>query len=1109
MPKTPDIKADAILILDPKGGRISLPEYLKGIEFPGLGFGDVISKLADYGLERLEMTPALLKMFQTKIQIYQNSLLAFIDGLRGATATVATTTAPVSPMIGSEQLERRMRSEPFLVQDLDDFTPPLFVAPDISQFAHLLRCQGELFIAVLGQQSLLITHAIYNLMRQKHLATVLAERQLILQREERGLPPQPNLCEHVAKLRTIHKIEDETERMTFLLKFIAKYQGGRKGNWLECRVCEQHLLCMHERLQVQAFMNAKENPTIQKEITLMFGGGMFHGHYICRNCGQPIREIAYDTNLQFDKEGKPMSGSAVLENTEAVQEAELDLLLAIPLPTEEDASKFKKNENIDYYKVVRELATRVGIALDEKAYMKIIGRLDDYIKPFTIDVFNAIEQARKEKADAAGKPFVGRDYSRMLGRNTIACAALYLLVDIQTAIPEYKPVSRLPGCADPGFGGYPLVQGDEDVSKQGLTYMACAVASITRPEDPWRSAGFQEEAVQKDRIETVQRLIESNLKDVLKRSPLVKQEYVSKRQYLATKVAAATGAAAATATAAATTLVETIPAGFLPQIGIPIGVDAASSEEGATVFVENGNDRIKTRAWIQLGNNLPATSLTNRAEAVAATAAAAGLPVFPIRFLSPVIRVQSQQVSFKPRIPEDLSEVVRDDFLYQLFLKFCNQGPNMGRPHEVSLMHECTLCGFKFSMAPALMSHEEGKTAVEAQAPTLDTSPEASQYLLDTVHRINAVEPVVVRRPDAWAETLSDLSTVAPPPLPKWRDLLEELFIDLDRMPKEDAENNPGELARICGPLSEQVRITKAAVFKQLAKFMETPAQTQENLALLASLPWNQFTQVLESHLLVLFQRLLTDFSPEALTLNRTFKHKSMAQFASLHLDKLREVIQEENKAIKYFTKQFKDKGRKYANVKLRYCIQQMSAVIGFKNRIRPRFFVGGNVTFQWIQQAILYGILAEFLTYTSVHKEEGEETPRFEFGMDKVMTQLVGVSINLFKKQQLTYDNEKLRLLIQARNEKEAISIVKQTMEMSDEERSIDTLNRRLGLGKWSVGGTKVIFRYDPEYWMREVKEREAAGIGTEEEEEFRPLTEEEEDDEEGGYDHAEDEED
>ena len=69
-----------------------------------------------------------------------------------------------------------------------------------------------------------------------------------------------------------------------------------------------------------------------------------------------------------------------------------------------------------------------------------------------------------------------------------------------------------------------------------------------------------------------------------------------------------------------------------------------------------------------------------------------------------------------------------------------------------------------------------------------------------------------------------------------------------------------------------------------------------------------------------------------------------------------------------------------------------------------------------------------------------------------------------------------------------------------------MDTLNRRLGLGKWAVGGTKVIFQYDADSWLREVKERETAGIGDGQDDEFRiePLTEEQLDAEEGGYDHG-----
>jgi hypothetical protein len=48
----------------------------------------------------------------------------------------------------------------------------------------------------------------------------------------------------------------------------------------------------------------------------------------------------------------------------------------------------------------------------------------------------------------------------------------------------------------------------------------------------------------------------------------------------------------------------------------------------------------------------------------------------------------------------------------------------------------------------------------------------------------------------------------------------------------------------------------------------------------------------------------------------------------------------------------------------------------------------------------------------------------------------------------------------------------------MSKEAKTVEMLNKKLGLGKWAVGGTKAIYAYDPEQYEREKQEREAAGI-------------------------------
>ena len=65
-----------------------------------------------------------------------------------------------------------------------------------------------------------------------------------------------------------------------MTEFFKKYQGTRDGNWINCNTCKEHLLCLHERLQIQAFLNPSEKSIIEKEIILKFSGGSFQGKYI-------------------------------------------------------------------------------------------------------------------------------------------------------------------------------------------------------------------------------------------------------------------------------------------------------------------------------------------------------------------------------------------------------------------------------------------------------------------------------------------------------------------------------------------------------------------------------------------------------------------------------------------------------------------------------------------------------------------------------------------------------------------------------------------------------------------------------------------------------------
>jgi hypothetical protein len=147
-----------------------------------------------------------------------------------------------------------------------------------------------------------------------------------------------NTCKHVGDLVAIRRIYDDSERFQKLTEFFKKYQGTRDGNWIDCNICKEHLLCLHERLQIQAYLNPAEKSIIEKEIILKFSGGSFQGKYICRNCGQAIRDLDFDNSLEFDDNGNPKSGRAVLEDED-------EILSIFAKMSPEDGIVVKKDKN--------------------------------------------------------------------------------------------------------------------------------------------------------------------------------------------------------------------------------------------------------------------------------------------------------------------------------------------------------------------------------------------------------------------------------------------------------------------------------------------------------------------------------------------------------------------------------------------------------------------------------------------------------------------------------------------------------------------------------------------------------------------------------------------
>jgi hypothetical protein len=1066
-----------LLLLNVDGntlGNIPLKDYIEGLSIPGLGIGDTFSTLQQFGIDNLELTPELVEVLQTKIESYQSQLLHSLLELREILQKESEVEPELNPLLDEtalENLESGIRSEPILVEDINIFEKlnPTLSKSDIALIAYILKKHSDYFQVAAGnnpvytaKERMRATRSMF--LESLHIASLLKENKANV-----GLAPIPNNCEHVSKLTTIRKIQDDTERFQLLTKFFAKYQGDRDNNWINCNICDKHLMCLHERLQIQSFLNPIEKDTIHKEIILNFAGGQFQGSYICRNCGQSIKDIDFDTHLEYDDEGKPMIGRAILVDKDALEQEKLQNALGVPIrgneENDETIDNIGKSKKIIFSKdelplkdIIKEISVRVGIALPDDGYRRVIDRVVKWINNLT-DKTKYAEFKKKNPALM--------EYDMFLAIQTVCSCAAFLLIEIQMHIPSYIVRYTLQLCKNPGFDGWPM----DNNSKQGLEYMSCAVASIVRNQPPWNQTGFQMQRSDIKRIQMVQVFIEKIATAEIK-DDLIQQGFLDKRKYLEEILGADSGKGIPK---------DIIPATFLPEQIIITPVQAAENAIIPEVAQYMGNKgKISlVKQWIQQshvlakktaslirGSPLSETTccLSNISEPNTFWKSASDLPELDKRELVPNKQGVFFQVHYKPRPIQDLLVQPDQEFYYRVFLKCCFQGPRIGFPHEPGLTNKCAWCGFQFPTNPNVLDTDtEGKSALSSQ--NVDTSEPEFTKLLDTIHTVNKVEPVKQKQIESMESVMNNFGELNPEPISGWKEIISDTTQSFLKLPKDA---NRGDLAQALGSLSDATSDAERIIDNKLSE------NSRNILNMITSLSWLNWYQVIQSYFITPFKRILTQFNTSSLIIPYELK------LSEDHKGDIQKIINMDINIVNARYQEFKKPQAAFARAKMAYFLSQMSAILTFKNKLRATLLPGRDKTLQYIQRSLLYGPLAILLDPSSIPPETEYVTPVRSIGDPsmKLLTEIVILSLDKFNKERLSYNDQELRELVAIKNEKEKMNIIKEFDRMTEEERAVELTKKKLGLGRWSIGGTKLIYAYDPDQYDRERIEREKAGI-------------------------------
>jgi hypothetical protein len=203
--------------------------------------------------------------------------------------------------------------------------------------------------------------------------------------------------------------------------------------------------------------------------------------------------------------------------------------------------------------------------------------------------------------------------------------------------------------------------------------------------------------------------------------------------------------------------------------------------------------------------------------------------------------------------------------------------------------------------------------------------------------------------------------------------------------------------------------------------------------------------------------------------------------FSSQHVNDLEGVLSSSFLSInRLSTSELDDPIYDLAKAKLQFYTEQMTEIFRFRDRIGIMTFPGRRLTLEYIQRIFFYGPLSIMVNSFHIPKNAVIRSAVKEIGNNSIdyLRLIIRTSLENFVKQRLLYDDTKIKDMIAVQAEKERVHVLKEFDKLTDEERAIEKLNKKLGIGKWAVGGTKLIYAYDKDYYDQERLRRLDAGM-------------------------------
>ena len=1067
----------AVGVLGNTLGNISIKDWLSHMPLSLHGLGDATVELSSYGFLNKEFSyeqqEVLIKKIESTIAHIKSTLRAAREK---ATADISALQFSTSNLISQSSVERLLsilKSEPDILElskKIQSYIP-FYKNSDIATVAALDKYIHDYMIATLSGNPgsiALYGNQYKNRMYIDSLYVGLAQK---IKEEYSLIEPSINTCPHVSSYNAVQKIKEDATRMKLLAKYLTQFQDSKKDNFINCILCGKHCCCEHEYLLLQEYLYPREKETLHKEVILTFSGGVFQGKYICSNCGQPISSLEFDNSIEYDDNGKPMAGRSALVDSDALERDAVDEALGVPIGSVE-MLQFDTPVKTLIYHTAKQIFDCVGIFPNSTGYLRIVQGVDGELvgKPRE---FALLQKSAKESKVAL--PFI--DFDHFLNMFLVAFTTAYCILETQSNIPNYTPRFQTSGCSA-DFRGYPLGREDD---KRIIQYFSCIVASIEKASPPWNLTDLYKYKDLKKRQKIVESYVDRVFKQLLIKSE-VQGLLTKKRTYLLETYGKDTNEGG---------LQESIPSNFTPQ---------QNTTPSEVIIAEAADESSKIQAFILESHKYAKDTLKSEINSPYMLRTCCVQPLQkPLGFWKDTFNLGVKNTPVGPRgshsgflftlrkHPLFQLSISKDDYS-NLFLKICNSGPRVGLPHEAGFNNICSYCGFKlpdFTLPEELVPHGKLRdseieklkkdtdtyikniTADSLKTQGLTVSETTFQQLLTAVHNANTVPTLQPLHIDIGSETLNLLYDLDPSPFNEWKELIEKTRTGLSNLSKSASDT---DFALAYGAISDY----SVSVLEQFKNYLQpNDISTINNLL---DQPVCQIAESYQSALLIPMKRIVSGFNISNLSL-------SSAQVVELVSGS--SVILDINKFLQLHTNHLQSiisRLSPFAKHKIVYASNRLSVFLQtLRQKIRVPLLFGGKIGVPYIVKAGILGILYELIDSNTVVPDNIYANDTVSDGLDsgsRFPAEIVKELLSKHRNESFRLSVEEIRTEIAKRSEKEKMLIISKFDSMTPEEKAIEGTKKRLGLGDWSVGGTKAIYLYNPDQYERDRVQRANMGI-------------------------------